>query len=139
MNDNDLGQFLYQSADAEPEFEKPSEGTIVSPEPDTYAVDENQDYLPPITMGMYRVFMAKGRAGMHALTVYMHLLFTYRLQKTDHVYATNNYLQRGLCMGIHMVEHAKSLLREMGHIETIKRKDSTTGKIIKTYNRIVGL
>lgn len=119
-DNNDPGRMLYQSADTEP---------------DTYFVDENQDHLPPLTVGMYRAFVAKGRAGMQALMVYLHLLFTYRLQRTDHVYATNDYIQRGLGMGERIIKNAKGLLRKMGLIETIRRRDDK-GRIAKTYLKL---
>ena len=117
------------------EHENPDALLYLPADPDTYRVDENQDYLPPLTVGMYRAFLAKGRAGIQALMVYLHLLFTYRLQRTDHVYATNDYIQRGLSMGERIIKSAKGLLRKMGLIETIRRRDDK-GRIAKTYLKL---
>jgi hypothetical protein len=97
---------------------------------DQLSVDVNRDTLPPITVGLYRVFIAKGRRGLDALQVYQHLLFNYRLQHTDTVQATNGFIERGLRMGESKVKAAKSLLRSMGIIEKNKLYRDTSGRVI---------
>jgi len=101
---------------------------------DRYAVDGDQDHLPALTVGMYRAFLARGKRGMEALQVYLHLLFTYRLQKTDSVYAVNSYIQHGICMGEHRVKAAKSLLRSMGLIQAVRTREK--GRIVQNYTRL---
>ncbi len=103
--------------------------------PELLQVDENQDSLPPITVGLYRAFMAKGKRGIDAKSVYEHLLFTYRLQRTDKVWATNEYIENGLKMGERRIRIAKSLLAKMNLISTVREKDAK-GRITKTYTRL---
>ena len=105
--------------------------TIELSDMDEYHADINQDQLPAITVGMYRAFLARGRRGLTTLSVYQHLLFSYRLQKTDVVHATNTYLQNGLHIGERKLEGAKKLLREMGIIGKPIRKRDEKGRTIK--------
>jgi hypothetical protein len=96
------------------------------------AVDPDQDSLPPVSIGLYKAFMAKGKRGLEAFGVYSHLLFTYRLQRTNRVWATNTYLQAGLCIGERKVKAAKGLLARMGLIQLVRQKDER-GRVKKTF------
>lgn len=98
-------------------------------------VDINQDTLPPITIGLYRAFLAKGKIGKDALAVYQHLLFTYRLQHTNIVRAENVYLMKGLSMSEHRVKKAKTLLRSMELIGTVWRH-TAKGRFVNPYLKL---
>lgn len=104
---------------------------VMLPEMEYLSVDPDQDSLPPITVGLYKAFMAKGKSGLVALQVYQHLLFSYRLQRTDIVQATNTYLQRGLHLGRNRIETAKRMLREMNVIGKPIRKRDAKGRTLK--------
>ena len=71
----------------------------------------------------------RAQPGMLALEVYQHLLFSYRLRRTDIVRATNTYLQRGLHLGRNRVEAAKKFFRDMGIIGKPIRKRDAKGRI----------
>ena len=113
-------------------LERPS---VLTDEPEHYSIDIKQDSLPPITIGLYEAFMARGRKGIHALAVYTHLLYTYRLQHTDTIWANNVYLMGGLKMCEHNIKTSKTILKAMGLIETIRNRDGA-GRISKTYLKL---
>lgn len=100
-----------------------------------FYVPGDQDSLPPVTIGLYRAFRAKGKRGTDAFLVYSHLLFTYRLQHTDCVRATNTYISRGIGVGVRRVKSAKNLLRSMRLIQSVMRQDKK-GRIIGSYTRL---
>jgi hypothetical protein len=100
-----------------------------------FVVDYRQDSLPPITTGQYEAFIARGAAGIDALAVYMHLLYTYRRQHSDRVRATRAYLMRGLSMGRPRVIAARKLLDEMGLTAAYATKDEK-GRITGHYIRL---
>jgi hypothetical protein len=98
-------------------------------------VDIDQDSLPPITVGLYKAFLSKGKRGLDAHAVYQHLLFTYRLQHTDTVRADNAYIAKGLGMGTRRVKAAKNLLRSMNLIGTVRRH-AEKGRFVSTFTRL---
>jgi len=85
-----------------------------------------------VTVSKYRMFYAHGEAGMDALHLYLHLIFTCRLQFTNTVKAHNIYLQKGLHWGKERTLKAKNLLFEFDLIKQIERKNSK-GQFEGTY------
>lgn len=98
-------------------------------------VDPAQDHLPPLTVGLYEAFLAKGAAGRDALAAYQHFLYTYRKQGTNQPWATTSYLMAGLGWGRDKVKAAKTLLHEMGLIEFIQRQ-GPKGRLGRTYTKL---
>ena len=93
-------------------------------------LDKDQDIIP-LTVGLYRLFMASGPAGREAMDLYIHLIFTARLQETQQIRANNVYLARGLSWGIAKVKAAKAWLAEAGLIEYIRTRgpDGLLGEV----------
>lgn len=102
---------------------------------DMLAVDVNQDSLPPIVVGLYRAFLARGKVGLDAYMIYSFLLYTYRWQHTDKVWATNDYIEKALKMGERRIRVAKSLMVKMDLISIVREKDNK-GRITKTFTRL---
>lgn len=94
------------------------------------------DDLLWITMGKYKMFMSHGKDGIDALTVYLHLMYTARLQGTNSVYAKDIYIRNGIHLGSAKLSKAKALLYGMGLIKTVERRDES-GKIIGKYIEVV--
>ncbi|ULQ59224.1 hypothetical protein K7I13_12075 [Brucepastera parasyntrophica] len=86
-------------------------------------IDKNSDIIP-ITVGLYKFFMANGKEGRDAKDLYEHLIFTARLQETNQIKANNIYLANGLCWGENRVKKAKAFLATHGLIEYVQVKDS---------------
>jgi hypothetical protein len=99
------------------------------------SVDVNQDSLPPITVGLFRAFLAREKIGTDAYLIYSFLLYTYRWQHTDTVWATNEYIEKALRMGERRIRVAKSLLARMDLIATVREKNKK-GRITKTFTRL---
>lgn len=97
-------------------------------------LDKDQDIIP-ITVGLYRLFMASGAAGREAMDLYIHLIFTARLQETQQVRANNVYLARGLEWGQAKVKAAKAWLSEAGLIEYVRTR-SDDGQLGEVYIRL---
>jgi hypothetical protein len=79
-------------------------------------IDADQDHIL-FTVGLYKLFLALGKEGMDALSVYIHLFFTARIQSTNTVWANNSYLQKGTACGEAKIKKAKTLLKSLGLIE----------------------
>ncbi|MGD0727077.1 MAG: hypothetical protein ABSB63_16110 [Spirochaetia bacterium] len=109
--------------------------TTLAIELERIIVDPAQDHLPPLTVGLYEAFLAKGDPGRTALAAYQHLLYTYRRQGTNQPWATTRYLMAGLGMGRDKVKAAKALLHEMGLIEYIQRQGAK-GRLGRTYTKL---
>jgi hypothetical protein len=93
------------------------------------------DDIIPISVGLYKLFLAGGSAGLEAKTLYEHLIFTARLQETQQVFANNEYLRAGLQWGIAKVKKAKAWLVEAGLIEYVQYRD-IRGTLSGVYIRI---
>jgi hypothetical protein len=98
-------------------------------------VDLNQDTLPPITVGLYRAFLARREVGVDACLIYQLMTYGYRWQRTDRIWMTNRYIQKVLNMGERRVRVAKSLLSSMGLIATHQQRDER-GRVTKTYTKL---
>ncbi len=98
--------------------------------------DYRHDQLPSITIGLYEAFMARGEAGHDALLAYMHLLYTYRRQNTNQVWATQSYLMKGLRMGRNKVTAARGLLKEIGIAQSVDVRDPVTRRITGHYIKL---
>lgn len=90
-----------------------------------------------LTIGKYKMFMSEGATGRDAQSLYLHLMFTAKLQKTNQIKATDTYLKKGLSMGADKLRKAKNLLKKMGLIKTVVRRDNgkITGHYIKVHAR----
>ncbi len=100
----------------------------------TVRMDHDQDIIFK-SVGLYKMFMAAGAAGQEANLLYDHLIFTARLQTTNQVRATDEYLRNGLGWGLAKVKRAKAFLSSRGLIEYVKdRRDD--GRILKSFIRI---
>ena len=51
------------------------------------------------TVGLYKLFLSQ-KGGHEAFQLYIHLMFTARLQETNKVWAKNSYLMKGVGMGV---------------------------------------
>ena len=91
----------------------------------------DEEYQPLLlSMGQYKLFMAHGAAGRDAMAVFLHLMFTARLQHTNQVKANLKYLAAGVSLGERSVKRAKALLAKWGIIEYYqpRREDGTVGE-----------
>ena len=98
---------------------------------DSYFLNIDEDQLPGITLGVYKAFLKRGKDGIEALAVYQHLLFTYRLQHTNQIWATDEYIAKGVHIGLVKVRKCKSILKSMGLIDYIQKRDKN--RFGKTY------
>ena len=98
---------------------------------DEIRIDKDTDLLV-VTVGLHRAFIAKGRLGLEAEQLYMHLQFTARLQETNQVKAKDVYLRRGLKLGIAKVKSLKSILKKMGLIDYVQARDEL-GRLGEQY------
>ena len=103
---------------------------------DQVRADYRQDQLPAITIGLYEAFMSRGEQGHDALLAYMHLLYTYRRQSTNQVWATQAYLMKGLSMGRNKVTAARALLKGMELAESVEVRDPATKRITGHYIKL---
>lgn len=94
-------------------------------------IDKDNDIIP-ISVGLYKLFMASGAPGREAKDLYEHLIFTARLQETRTVRANNTYLARGLSWGIAKVKKAKAWLAQAGLIEYVRSRGSN-GRVEEIY------
>jgi hypothetical protein len=97
---------------------------------DSYFI--NEDQLPGITVGVYKAFLKREKDGIEALAVYQHLLFTYSLQHTNQIWATDEYIAKGIHIGLVKVRKCKSILKSMGLIDYIQKRDKGS-RFGKTY------
>jgi hypothetical protein len=74
------------------------------------SIDPKAD-LVWLTVGMYDFFMAHGKLGMDAMRVFLHLIYTARLQHNNRVRATTKYIVNGTHMGQARVKAAKKFLK----------------------------
>lgn len=84
---------------------------------------------------MWTVFLAHKRIGHEALGLYLHLMFTARLQETNQVKANSEYLCRGLRIGKVKLRTLKALLHKLGLIEYVQRRN-TNGQITEQYTKL---
>lgn len=73
-----------------------------------------------ITVGLYKFFLAND--ALDALKVYIHLMFTARLQATNQVWAKDSYLRKGCGIGQAKIKAAKKFLAERGLITYVREK-----------------
>lgn len=97
--------------------------------------DDKDDEIIFCTVRMYKLFLTQ-KNGIDAFQLYMHLMFSARLQKTNKVRATNIYLKRGLNWGEAKVKRAKSLLVKLGLIKYVRRRDKKTKQITGVYIKL---
>jgi hypothetical protein len=96
---------------------------------------EIEDDILFITISKYKLFLSRGSVGIDALSLYLHLMFTARLQKTNQVKAKNIYLKKGLRWGKERLLKAKNLLYELNLIELIQKRDEN-GKFTESYLKV---
>ena len=87
------------------------------------------------TVGMYKLFLSHGKAGMEAYALYNHLFFTARLQETNQPYANTSYLQKGLGWGEKKVKQARALLKKLGLVDFVSDVNET-GQFKKWYVKL---
>jgi hypothetical protein len=95
--------------------------------------DKDSDVLF-CTVKTYKLFLAHGRLGMEALALYMHLIFTARLQGTNRIRATDKYLMNGLQVGEKKLRSLKAFLRISGLIDYVQ--DRSDGRIKAYYIQV---
>lgn len=76
---------------------------------DSYFISIDEDQLPGITVGVYKAFLKRGKDGIEALAVYQHLLFTYRLQHTNQIWATDEYIAKGIHIGLVVYDNSPDI------------------------------
>ena len=79
-----------------------------------------------LSASQYEFFISNGKEGIDAMTLYLHLLYTARLQKTNQIWANNSYLMKGLKWGEAKVKKAKSFLKKNDFIEYVAHRKKTT-------------
>ncbi len=99
-------------------------------------VDKDGDLLF-CTVGLYKLFLSQ-KGGHDAFQLYIHLMFTARLQETNQVWAKNSYLMKGLGMGTPRLKKAKALLKKLGLVEYVqsRKNDGTMGEVYIKMNFI---
>lgn len=93
---------------------------------------ENDGDIIFITISKYKLFLSYGKVGIDAMTLYLHLMFTARLQATNKVWASNYYVRQGLKWSKERLLKAKNLLSDLDLISQEQKKDDA-GKFQKTY------
>lgn len=88
-----------------------------------------------VTIEKYSLFLSHGKTGMEAFLLYAHLMFTCLRQGTNIVKANDVYLRRGLHLGKKRLLAAKNLLKELGLVEKVIRRDKK-GQITGQYLKI---
>ena len=86
-----------------------------------------------VTVAKFKLFMSRGAEGMDAYALYSLLMFTARLQKTNSVWANEEYLKTGLGWGKSRLRKAKELLFELGLIEYSKQVKNEFGHFEKRF------
>lgn len=88
----------------------------------------------PLTVGLYKFFLAHGTDGFYALRLYQHLIFTARIQKETSVWANDAYLMKGTHMGRTHFAKAKKFLFEKQLIDCpTKPEQREDGTFKKPY------
>ena len=110
---------------------KPS---AIAGEVSNICLDKDGDLLF-LTVGMYKLFLSQ-QGGHDAFQLYMHLMFTARLQETNQVWARDTYLMKGLGIGTPRLKKAKALLKKLGLIEYVRnrKEDGTLDKVYIKMN-----
>lgn len=91
-----------------------------------------------ITVAKYKLFLSYGKKGADALMLYLHYMFTARMQQTNSVWANNSYVREGLNWSRDRLKDAKKLLTQLGLIcqkKPERLEDGTFGKpyiVVKT-------
>lgn len=75
------------------------------------------------TVSRYKYFLSQGSLGTDALKLYIHYMFTARLQQTNKVWANDMYVKNGLKWGKDKLQKVKKFLRDSGMIEESFIKD----------------
>ncbi len=99
-------------------------------------LNKNDDLIF-LTVGMYKLFLSR-QGGRDARDLYLHLMFTARLQETNQVWANKTYLKEGLFLGDARLKRAKALLKKLGLIEYVKERGGR-GRLSKVYIRLTKL
>jgi hypothetical protein len=87
---------------------------------------ENEADIIFITVKKYKFFFAEKKSGgIDALLLYLHLMFTARVQETASVYAKDSYLRKGLGFGEKRLKRAKAFLHKANLIEYKQSRDSS--------------
>jgi hypothetical protein len=101
---------------------------------DSERVELQVEWMPPTTMATYEFLMFKG--GADVWSVYNHLLYTARVQKTNQVWARDLYIKNGLKLSVKRLKLAKAFLHKHGYIDYIQRRDAKTGRMENVYIRV---
>ena len=102
----------------------------MSTNPEQFAGIELDENLRPIVVfpKTYRFFLAHGRIGIEALSLYLHLIFTAELQHNNQVWAVDTYLRNGLAIGERKLKQLKAFLKSHGLIAYVQERDPETGR-----------
>lgn len=98
---------------------------------DNVAVELDDDIIF-CTIAKYKLLMSYGAVGRDAFSLYSHLMFTAKMQKTNVVKATERYNRNGLEWGVERYRNAKKLLEQLGIITGVQKKNKD-GRIIGYY------
>lgn len=91
-----------------------------------------------LTMGKYLLFMSYSKIGIDAMALYIHYMFTAKMQETNSVKAFSGYCREGLGWGKDRFNAAKKLLIDLEIIEDVVRRDEKkriTGYFVKVKAR----
>ena len=108
----------------------------IEPDETINAIETDAEFNPLLlSIGQYELFMAHEKEGMEAMQVFMHLMYTARLQKTNQVWANNEYIMQGLKIGGDRLKRAKAWLHGKGMISYIQPREAG-GTMGKSYIRL---
>lgn len=98
-------------------------------------IDKDDDLIA-ITVRQWKCFMSNGIDGINGSLLYLHLIFTARLQETNQVKAKDKYICKGLSWGADKTRRTKSWLVKNGFIEyvRIRNPDGTLGEVYIKIN-----
>ena len=117
---------------------KPQEQELQEPQ-EEHGIELDEELSPIVVpIKLYKFFMAHGKKGHEAMTVWLHLVYTARMQATNQVWANNEYLKKGTGYGEKKVRDLKTWLHRHNLIAYVQHQDKQTGLMGKTYIRVHG-
>lgn len=99
---------------------------------DKIRIEQDEDLLF-LTIKKYKLFLKhKEEGGLDAMNLYLHYMFTARLQHTNVIKANDAYVRKGLGWGISKLKKSKSLLKKWKLIE-YKQDRNAGGQMQEQY------
>ena len=84
---------------------------------DNVRIEQNEDLLF-LTIGKYKLFIKyQKEGGLDAMNLFLHYMFTARLQHTNAIKANDQYVRNALGIGIVKLKKSKALLKKLELIQ----------------------